>query len=103
MGVTSLTRAPDLPDAPTITESGMTGFEVVSWQGLCTPPGVPNAAIVRLRAALDAALALPETGRRLGETGLSAERARFDQVRGFHGAERAKWSKLVKDLRIEPK
>jgi tripartite-type tricarboxylate transporter receptor subunit TctC len=103
LGVTSLTRAPDLPDAPTIAESGMPGFEVVSWQGLCTPPGVPQDAIVRLRAALDAALALPETGRRLGEQGFQLNALDSTKFAAFIGAERSKWSKLVKDLRIEPK
>lgn len=39
LGVSSLTRPPDLPDVPTIDQSGMPGFEVVSWQGLCNLPG----------------------------------------------------------------
>ncbi len=38
LGVTSAQRSPDLPEVPTIAESGMPGFEVISWQGLCTPP-----------------------------------------------------------------
>jgi tripartite-type tricarboxylate transporter receptor subunit TctC len=103
LGVTSRTRAPDLPDAPTIEESGMPGFEVVSWQGLCTPPGVSKDVLMRLRAALAAALAAPETGRRLGEQGFQLNALDSTKFAAFIGAERAKWSKLVKDLRIEPK
>src|SRR6185295_18589377 len=52
LGVTSMQRDPDLPEVPTIAESGMPDFEVISWQGLCTPAGVPAAVLARLRAAL---------------------------------------------------
>jgi tripartite-type tricarboxylate transporter receptor subunit TctC len=64
---------------------------------------VPNAAILRLRAALDAALALPETGQRPGEQGFQLNALDATKIAAFIGAERSKWSKLVKDLRIEPK
>src|SRR6185503_158464 len=47
LGVTSAERSPDLPDVPTIAESGMPGFEVISWQGQCTPAGVPKAVLAR--------------------------------------------------------
>ena len=52
---------------PTIAESGMPGFEVISWQGLCTPAGVPQGRLARIRAALGAALAQPEARKRLAE------------------------------------
>ena len=52
LGVTSTTRHSDLPDVPTLAESGMPGFEVISWQGLCTPAGVPEAVLARIRSGL---------------------------------------------------
>lgn len=52
LGVTSKQRDTDLPEVPTISESGMPGFEVTSWQGWCAPAAVPQAALTRLRAAL---------------------------------------------------
>ena len=102
LGVTSLKRIPDLPDVPTIAESGMPGFEVISWQGLCTPAGVPKSPLVRLRAALAAALALPNTRRRLAEQGIQPGGLTVEQFAAFIRAERTKWAKLVKDVGIVP-
>lgn len=102
LGVTSLTRAPDLPDVPTIAESGMPGFEVISWQGLCTPAGVPKAVLARLRAGLAAALALPETRKRLAEQAVYPGTLTAEQFAKFIRAERAKWAKVVKDVGIVP-
>jgi len=102
LGVTSLTRVPDLPDVPTIAESGMPGFEVISWQGLCTPAGVPKAISARIRAGLAAALALPDTRKRLAEQGVQPNPLTAEQFAAFIRSERAKWAKVVKDVGIEP-
>ena len=102
LGVTSKTRAPDLPDVPTIAESGMPGFEVISWQGLCTPTGVPKPALARIGAVLAAALALPDTRKRLSNSGFQPHPLNPEQFAAFIRSERAKWSKLVKDVGIEP-
>src|SRR6185295_6122639 len=67
LGVTSATRDPDLPEVPTIAESGMPGFEVISWQGLCTPAGVAKAILARISAALSKVLAQPDTRKRLAD------------------------------------
>jgi tripartite-type tricarboxylate transporter receptor subunit TctC len=102
LGVTSLTRSPDLPDVPTIAESGMPGFEVISWQGLCTPAGVPKAAVARLRAALTAVLALPDTRKRLADQGINPGTLTAGQFAAFIRSERAKYAKVVKDVGIQP-
>ena len=102
LGVTSTTRAPDLPDVPTIAESGMPGFEVISWQGLCTPGGVPKAALARIRTALSEALAQPEVRKRFTDQGFQVTPLTHEQFAAFVRAERAKWSKLVREVGIEP-
>jgi tripartite-type tricarboxylate transporter receptor subunit TctC len=78
------TRDPDVPDVPTFAESGMPDFEVISWQGLCTQAGVPQAALDRLRTALAAALALPETRKRLADAGFQPPHHGSRQVCGVH-------------------
>jgi tripartite-type tricarboxylate transporter receptor subunit TctC len=102
LGVTSATRSPELPDVPTIAESGMPGFEVISWQGLCTPAGVPRPILERIRAALVAALDLPDTKKQLADQGQQPTPMTAEKFGAFIRAERAKWAKLVKDAGISP-
>jgi len=102
LGVTSTTRVPDFPDVPTIAESGMPGFEVISWQGLCTPAGVPKAALARIRAGLDASLASPDTTRQLADQGMQPTPMTAGKFAAFIRAERVKWAKVVKDVGIVP-
>ena len=103
LGVTSTQRDADLPDVPTFAESGLRDFEVVSWQGLCTNTGAPQAAIERLRATLAAILAQPDTRKRIAELGFRPHVLPADKFALYARAERVRWTKLVKDLGIVPK
>jgi tripartite-type tricarboxylate transporter receptor subunit TctC len=102
LAVTSTQRDPDLPDVPTIAESGFPNFEVVSWQGLCTNAGTPHAALERLRTTLAAALAQPEVMKRITDQGFRPHVLPASKFEEFAQAERAKWGKLVKDIGITP-
>jgi len=102
LGVTSTARHPDLPDVPTIAESGMPGFEVISWQGLCTPAGVPEAALGRIRGALARVLALPETQKQLAGQGMQPKALMAEKFAVYIRAERDKFAKVVKDAGIKP-
>ena len=102
LGVTSTQRDPDLPEVPTIAESGMPDFEVTSWQGLCAPVGVPQAALARLRAALAAALDQPDVRKRLVDQGFQPHIMPAEKFAAFARAERAKWAKVVKEIGIPP-
>jgi len=48
LAVTSLQRWPDMPDVPTLDESGLPGFETIAWNGLFGPPGLPQPVVQRL-------------------------------------------------------
>jgi tripartite-type tricarboxylate transporter receptor subunit TctC len=100
LAVTSKTRSPDLPDVPTLHESGMPGFEVISWQGLCTPKGVPAKALSRIRAATEKALAMPETRKRLADQGIQLTPLVDRKFADFIRSEAAKYAKLIKDVGI---
>src|SRR5262249_15743393 len=102
LGVTSLTRVPDFPDVPTLDESGMRGFEVISWQGLCTPAGVSKPILSRIRGALVAALDLPDTKRQPADQGMHPSPMTADKYAAFIRSERAKYAKVVKDVGIKP-
>jgi tripartite-type tricarboxylate transporter receptor subunit TctC len=102
LGVTSTARHPDLPDVPTLDESGMPGFEVISWQGLCTPAGVPEAVLARIRSGLKAAIEQPEVRKQLADQGMQLTPLMAGKFAAFVRSERTKWAKVVKDVGIEP-
>jgi tripartite-type tricarboxylate transporter receptor subunit TctC len=101
LGVTSSHRDPDVPDVPPIAES-LPGFEVVSWQGLCTQTGAPQSAVTRLRSALALVLEQPDTRRRLADAGFQPHVMPADEFANFIAAERVKWAKVIKAIGIEP-
>lgn len=103
LGVTSTQRDPDLPDVPTMAESGMPDFEVVSWQGLCTNTGAPQSSLERLRATLAAVLTQPETLKRITDQGFRPHVMSPDKFALYARAERTRWAELVKDIGIMPK
>ena len=103
LAVTSRKRAPDLPDVPTLDESGMPGFEVISWQGLCTNKGAPQHAVERLRAALSSVLGHATTKKQLADQGIQPEGRDAEQFAAFIRSEHSKWAKVVKDIGITPK
>lgn len=102
LAVTSATRFSDVPDVPTIAESGFPGFEVISWQGLCTPAGVPDDVLARIRAALTTVLASPETKKQLAAQSIQPHSLIAEKFGAFIRAEREKWANVVRDVGITP-
>ena len=100
LAVTSAERASQLPNLPTIQESGFPGYDVSSWQGLCAPAGTPVAVLDKLNTDINAVLRIPVIQRRLHELvmeGPPTSREEFDQ---FIRAEIARWAKVIKDAGI---
>ncbi|MGZ9013912.1 MAG: Bug family tripartite tricarboxylate transporter substrate binding protein, partial [Burkholderiales bacterium] len=64
LAVTSAKRAPQVPDLPTIMESGIPDFEVTVWQGYAVPKGTPQALVSKIHEAMVKALAAPELQKR---------------------------------------
>jgi tripartite-type tricarboxylate transporter receptor subunit TctC len=73
LGVTSRTRLATLPNVPTIAEEGLPGYETSSWYGVLAPAGTPQAAVARLNAELDKALANPQVRAALDREGAVPE------------------------------
>ncbi|APW38333.1 hypothetical protein RD110_14975 [Rhodoferax koreense] len=101
-GVSSPQRMtlPLLAAVPTLSEAGLTGFNVTVWHGLYAPKGTPPAVLARLNAALRVALKDPELIKReeaLGLTVVADERLAPAEHRKFVEAEMARWSKIIKD------
>jgi tripartite-type tricarboxylate transporter receptor subunit TctC len=100
LGVTSPQRSTQLPGVPTIAESGVPGFSVTSWYGLCAPAGVPQPVLAKLRADAAKVLAQPDTQQRLAEQGIEVAETSPEQFAEFVKAEIAKWAKVVKEAGI---
>jgi len=70
LGVTTTKRSGKLPDVPTLAESGMPGFDIMSWFGLLAPAGTPPAIVTRLNAETLKALNSPDIRKAVAATGL---------------------------------
>jgi tripartite-type tricarboxylate transporter receptor subunit TctC len=69
LAVTSTTRAAALPDVPTVSESGLPGFEALAWFGMLAPAGTPPTILQRLEAELQKAMATPAMKERVASMG----------------------------------
>jgi tripartite-type tricarboxylate transporter receptor subunit TctC len=95
LAVGSKTRSPVLPDVPTYTEIGLTGFTASSWTGLFAPKGTPEPALNAIHAGVNEALKDPETLRQLKILGvLPVQRGRKESEQFFRD-EIGNWEKMV--------
>lgn len=69
LAVTSTTRAAAAPELPTVSESGLPGFESLSWFGVLAPAGTPSAVMQRLETELQKAMATPAVKERVATMG----------------------------------
>ena len=97
LAVTSATRAPALPDVPTLAESGLPGFEASSWFGILAPAGTPAPIVAKLNGEIAKWLATPEAKEKLAKQGANAAGGSPDDFAKHIAAETAKWAKVVKD------
>ena len=95
LAVTSAKRAEQVPDIPTIMESGVPDFEVTVWQGYAVPKGTPQRYVTRIHAAMMKALESPELKQRFFDAGVAAAPQTPEAFRKFVEAETAKWKKAI--------
>ena len=100
LAVTTATRASQAPDIPTVQESGLAGFDVSSWQGVCAPAGTPAALLDRLNADLNTVLRMPDLQQRLEELVMGGPQTTREEFDHFIRAEIARWAKVIKDAGI---
>jgi tripartite-type tricarboxylate transporter receptor subunit TctC len=97
LGVTSLTRSAAAPEIPTIAESGLPGFEAVSWFAVFAPAGTPKPLVDKLQAEISRILKMPEVAKKLTDIGLEPVGSSADELATYQRAEIVKWAKVVKD------
>jgi tripartite-type tricarboxylate transporter receptor subunit TctC len=96
LGVTSTKRTATLPDVPTISESGLPGYEVTNWYGVMLPAGVSKDLIARLNAEVARILRLPDVQQRFQGEGGDVAPNTPEQFAAFIKSEIAKWDKAIK-------
>jgi tripartite-type tricarboxylate transporter receptor subunit TctC len=96
LAVAGQQRLPQLPDVPTLIESGLAGFEVSSWSGLMAPAGTPPAIIARLNAETVKILALPEVRATLLAQAALPVGSTPEQFRAYIAEEIDRWGKVIK-------
>jgi tripartite-type tricarboxylate transporter receptor subunit TctC len=103
LAVTSAQRWFAVPDAPTVAESGVAGFEAVAWFGMQAPARTPRPALDRLTAAVLEICADPAIVARFREFGAAASPLDGPAFDRFIAAENEKWREVVRvaNVRLE--
>ena len=102
LAITSKKRSPLLPNVPSFTELGYLKVEVLNWQGLIAPKGVPKATIDKLNAAANEALKDPQLRQLMLSQGNEVGGGSPAEFASLIKSESAKWSAVVKTANIKP-
>ena len=100
VAVSSKTRFSLLPNVPTLDESGLPGYDVISWNGIGAPAKTPRAIVDRLNKELHAAANSPQVKQRFQELGIEQNLKTPEDMRTFVASEIAKWNALIGKARI---
>ena len=97
IGVTSAKRSAAAPDIPTLAESGLPGFDAVSWFAMFAPANTPAPVVNKLQAEISKILKSPDISKKLLDLGLDPSGSTPAELAAYQKSEIAKWSKVVKD------
>lgn len=101
LAVTSNKRSVLFPDVPTVSEAGLPGFEVLSWNGIFVPDGTPRDIVTKLQTEIKKAVAQPDVQQRFSEQGIVAGGNTPEEFGAFLKGEADKWQPLVRRLGIK--
>jgi tripartite-type tricarboxylate transporter receptor subunit TctC len=100
LATTGNTRWAGLPNAPTLVESGVQGFDVRSWAGLVAPAGTPKPIIERLNAEMQRLAQVPEVRAKLEELGGEVRASTPAEMKAKVAGDLQRWNKVVKEAKI---
>lgn len=101
IAVASLKRDPNLPNIPTVSESGVKGFEADSWYGVMLPAKTPREIVAKLNADVVKAIASPVVTKKLTEQGIVPRSSTPEEFADYIRRDARKYSKLVKESGIK--
>ena len=102
LGISSLKRSGLAPELPTISESGLPGFESWNYFGIFAPAGTPRAVTDRVNAEMNRILGDPVVRERAHQLGFDINGGTSADFAAVIAAESAKWSKVIHDANVKP-
>ena len=100
LGVTGARRSAALPEVPTIAESGVPGYEFVTWHGVLAPRGTPGEIVALLNGKLGAVLRTPELSARFAQMGLDVIASSPEEFSAHLKSELEKWGRVIRERRM---
>lgn len=101
IAITAATRAPLLPNVPTVAEQGYPGFDVPTWFGLVGPAGLPPAVVATLNKAVTEGLKTAEATERFAQIGAEPAPTTPEQFAEYIRKENERWGKVIRDANIK--
>jgi len=101
LATTGRERASNLPDVPTVSENGVPGYEVTSWNGLAVPKGTPREIVTRLNHAVVEALKSAEVQKFSQAAGMDARGMSPDDLHNRIKSDVAKWMQVIERTGIQ--
>jgi tripartite-type tricarboxylate transporter receptor subunit TctC len=98
LATTGVTRSPQLPNVPTLAESGLKDYSAYVWMGLLAPKGTPPAIVALLQRELKAALATPEVTTFMNDAGIEMVGSTPAQMDAYFREERDRWARIIKQV-----
>ena len=99
--VTSPKRLNNLPEVPTLSESGLTGYDSTGWFGLVAPAGTPAAIIQRLNTEFTAALNDEAIKTQMRQSGMEPVATTMEGLDAYIKSETQKWAKVIRQANIK--
>jgi len=97
LAITTAKRSPAMPDLPTVAESGLPGYEVLTWYGLLAPAATPKEIVARLQTEVAKILQMPDIRQRIADISSEPGGIPSEQFADLIKKETVKWAKVVKD------
>ncbi|HET9822845.1 MAG TPA: tripartite tricarboxylate transporter substrate binding protein [Burkholderiaceae bacterium] len=97
LATTGVTRSKQLPDVPTLAESGLAGYSAYVWMGLLAPKGTPRPIVELLHRELKAVIALPEMQGFFNDAGMEVVGSSPAEMDAYFREERDRWARIVKE------
>jgi tripartite-type tricarboxylate transporter receptor subunit TctC len=101
LAISGSRRSPVLSDLPTVSESGLPGFQVDPWVGILTPTGTPREIVVKLNTEINKILLDPKVSEKMASIGIDVFPQTPEQFGKFLVEENALWNKVIKDSGVK--